>query len=116
VRVRRTDDHDAIPRKLLVIVLVCVVAAVAVGVVLVLRGKDEYQSKLVPFKQFRNVPLDAPRQQIEQRFGAPLRSEPGGKLDPGTTCLFYPAPADALPAKEYEFCFLNGKLHSKYAG
>jgi hypothetical protein len=116
VRVRRTDDHDAIPRKLLVIVLVCVVAAVAVGVVLVLRGKDEHQSKLIPFKQFRNVPLDTRREDVEAQYGTPLRTEPGGKLDPGTTCLFYAAPADAAPATEYEFCFLGGRLHSKFAG
>jgi hypothetical protein len=62
------------------------------------------------------VPLDTSRARIERQFGTPLRTEPGGKLDPGTTCVFYPAPKDARPATEYEFCFLNGRVHSKFAG
>jgi len=72
--------------------------------------------KLVPFAEFRNVPLDTPRTTIERQFGKPVRSAPAGALDPGTTCLFYPAPADAAPATEYQLCFLEGKLHSKFAG
>ena len=77
---------------------------------------DDQSGKPVPFAEFRSIPLDTPRAAIEEQFGQPLRSEPGGALDPGTTCLFYRAAADAAPATEYQFCFLDGKLHSKYAG
>ncbi len=62
------------------------------------------------------MPLDTRREDVEAQFGTPLRTEPAGKLDPGTTCVFYSAPADAAPATEYEFCFLGGRLHSKFAG
>lgn len=68
------------------------------------------------FTAFRSIPLDTPQETIERQFGTPLRSAPGGALDPGTTCLFYPAPADAAPATEYQLCFLSGRLHSKFAG
>ena len=91
--------------------------AVAAGLVACGGGGNAHPSrKPVPFAVFKQVPLDATRGRVERQFGTPVRIAPAGKLDPGATCLFYPAPRDARPATEYEFCFIAGRLHSKFAG
>jgi hypothetical protein len=107
-----TDNSAMFRWPLLLIVALAVIAGLAA---FLLSGRGSEQ-RLVPFAVFRNVSLDTPQSTIERQFGKPLRSAPGGALDPGTTCLFYHAPADAAPATEYQFCFLRSKLHSKFAG
>lgn len=96
-------------RRALLLVSVLVLAACG-------TSEPPSNHRLVPFAQFKNVPLDTSRAAVERQFGTPLRIAPAGKLDPGATCLFYPARADAAPATEYQLCFLDGKLHSKFAG
>lgn len=99
--------------------LLLAVALIAVAVLaafILLRQDESTEQRPVSFTVFRRIPLDTPQETIERQLGTPLRSAPGGELDPGTTCLFYPAPADAAPATEYQLCFLSGQLHSKFAG
>jgi hypothetical protein len=92
--------------------------AAALSCLAVACGGEETpgDQRAVPFAEFKRLPLDTRRETVEQKFGTPLRIEPAGELDPGATCLFYPAPADAEPATAYQLCFVDGKLHSKYAG
>lgn len=107
--------------------IVAIVAAAVLGGGLLLGGcaalivagvnelEEEQEEHEITRAQFNSIQSGATRASVEAELGEPFETDEFARGKGEPICTYYPEEGDDLFDEKFEFCFVGGRLDSKFA-